>query len=147
LTSAAKSCCGHHQRYGGIVELRHSTNSADKSVQTTDSQDTRCTCRPAFSLNTTKNPFFCNMRPMPFLLILWWTLSSFSWAQTNSSNATWSGCVDPNNPGALVTIGQKTTVCLQIGNSENWGAGVEYIRLSFQPQGDEYSRFHVPNCT
>jgi hypothetical protein len=59
----------------------------------------------------------------------------------------WSGCVDPNNPDESVKIGQKTTICLQIGNKNNWAGGVEYIRLSFQPKVDEYSRIHIPNCT
>jgi hypothetical protein len=38
-------------------------------------------------------------------------------------------------------------VCLQVGNSANWAAGVSYIRLSFTPETDQYSRFYVPNCT
>jgi hypothetical protein len=63
----------------------------------------------------------------------------------------WGGCVDPA-PGSgggsnKVTIGDKTTVCLQLGNGDNWAAGVEYIRLTLQPKADEYTRFFVPTCT
>jgi hypothetical protein len=63
----------------------------------------------------------------------------------------WGGCVDPA-PGSRggsnkVTIGDKTTVCLQLGNGDNWAAGVEYIRLTLQPKADEYTRFFVPTCT
>ena len=58
----------------------------------------------------------------------------------------WSGCVDPSNPSALVTIGKPTFVCLQIGNNQNWTAGVNYIRASFRPVGDVYSRLYIPNC-
>jgi hypothetical protein len=63
----------------------------------------------------------------------------------------WGGCYDPA-PGSKggsnkVTIGSKTTVCLQLGNGDNWAGGVEYIRLTLQPKADEYSRFFVPDCT
>jgi len=58
----------------------------------------------------------------------------------------WKGCVDRLNPQALVTIGQKTTICLVLTNAADWTKTVtSYTRLSFQPVADEYSRFHVPN--
>mmetsp|Transcript_50151 Transcript_50151/g.76277 ORF Transcript_50151/g.76277 Transcript_50151/m.76277 type:complete len:280 (+) Transcript_50151:128-967(+) len=56
----------------------------------------------------------------------------------------WGGCVDPENRGALVTIGQKTTVCLVIGDGVDWQKQRTYMRLHFQPIADDYSRFHVP---
>ena len=60
----------------------------------------------------------------------------------------WKGCVDRLNPQALVTIGEKTTICLVLTNAADWTETVtSYTRLSFQPVADEYSRFHVPNCT
>jgi hypothetical protein len=59
----------------------------------------------------------------------------------------WGGCVDPDGSNKKVTIGEKTTVCLQLGNGNNWAAGTEYIRLAFQPKADEYTRFFVPQCT
>jgi hypothetical protein len=43
-------------------------------------------------------------------------------------------------------IGERTIVCLQIGNSVNWARGLSYIRLSFTPETDQYSRFYVPKC-
>jgi hypothetical protein len=63
----------------------------------------------------------------------------------------WGGCFDPA-PGSKggsskLTIGSKTTLCLQIGNGDNWAGGVEYIRLTLQPKADEYTRFFVPTCT
>ena len=59
---------------------------------------------------------------------------------------TWGGCSDANlNP--LVVIGEKTTICLVLSNELNWdGQGVDYVRLSFQPIADEFSRFIVPAC-
>ena len=60
----------------------------------------------------------------------------------------WGGCVDPNNPGndAHVQIGSKTTICLMVGNDLDWaGTQTDYIRFTFQPKADEYSRFHVPD--
>ena len=62
------------------------------------------------------------------------------------SKQQYTGCVDPSDPTALVTIGEKTTVCLQIGNSLDWSSGVQYTRVSFQPEADKYTRFHLPNC-
>lgn len=44
-----------------------------------------------------------------------------------------------------MTIGKPTYVCLQIGNNKNWTAGVNYIRASFRPVGDVYSRLYIPN--
>ena len=56
----------------------------------------------------------------------------------------WTGCVDPINGPQLVTIGQKTTVCLVLANSVDWSTEMQYMRLNFQPTADEYSRFLVP---
>ncbi|KAL3929934.1 MAG: hypothetical protein SGBAC_011989 [Bacillariaceae sp.] len=63
---------------------------------------------------------------------------------TPSPAPTWGGCMDSNmNP--LVTIGEKTTICLVLSNGVNWnGQTIDYIRLSFQPIADEFSRFIVP---
>jgi hypothetical protein len=63
----------------------------------------------------------------------------------------WGGCYDPA-PGSRggsnkLTIGDKTTICLQLGNGDDWAGGVEYIRLTLQPKADEYTRFFVPACT
>jgi hypothetical protein len=62
-------------------------------------------------------------------------------AQNNSS---WSGCVGGNS---VVQIGKTTRVCLQIGNTTDWTAGVGFVRASFEPEADQYSRFHIPECT
>ena len=63
-----------------------------------------------------------------------------------SQQQQYTGCVDPSDPTALVPIGEPTTVCLQIGNSLDWSSGVQYTRVSFQPEADKYTRFHLPNC-
>lgn len=66
------------------------------------------------------------------------------------SAVAWQGCNDPNavdgDPIKKVTIGDTTTVCLQLGNGVNWAGGVDYIRMAFQPTADEYTRFFVPKC-
>lgn len=67
------------------------------------------------------------------------------------TGAPWNGCVDPNDPSAPapVTIGEKTFICLVLTGSADWGVAApkEYLRLTFSPTADQYSRFHVPNCT
>jgi hypothetical protein len=68
-------------------------------------------------------------------------------ATGSSTTSQWSGCVDLNEGIADIGIGDLTTVCLQIGNQLNWANGASYIRASFQPEADQYSRLHIPNCT
>jgi len=81
-----------------------------------------------------------------FLFMLLWQSSHLELV-AGQNTSQWGGCVNPSGSGSSeVTIGQTTFVCLQIGNSEQWNAGVNYIRLSFSPIADEYSRFHIPNC-
>lgn len=57
----------------------------------------------------------------------------------------WSGCVDPQKGYQPVTIGKPTTICLVLSSSGDWSSGNDYMRLNFQPEADQYSRFHVPN--
>lgn len=57
----------------------------------------------------------------------------------------WKGCTPDESQ--KVTIGEKATICLVLSSSNNWdGQPVDYIRLSFQPIADEFSRFFVPLC-
>jgi len=63
---------------------------------------------------------------------------------TASPEDAWGGCVDPENGYQLVTIGQKTTICLVLANNGDWSTETDYMRVNFQPIADEYSRFHVP---
>lgn len=58
----------------------------------------------------------------------------------------WNGCYDVNDPSALVTVGQKTTICFVIADGIDWREERQYLRLHFQPVADTYSRFHVPRC-
>jgi hypothetical protein len=61
----------------------------------------------------------------------------------------WSGCDDPATLGEPIKIGKKTTVCVVLANNADWNPGLpgtKYLRLSFQPIADEYSRFTVPSC-
>jgi len=72
------------------------------------------------------------------------------WAQEPTPTPTiapWTGCTDPAFPDQKITIGEKTLVCLQIGAGVPWNVGIEYIRLSFSPVADQYSRLYIPNCT
>ena len=62
----------------------------------------------------------------------------------------WTGCINQslNKNQNLVRIQQPSRVCLSIANDTNWNSGsTSYIRASFEPKADEYSRFHIPNCT
>jgi hypothetical protein len=59
----------------------------------------------------------------------------------------WQGCVDPDKPKNKLRVGKRTRVCFTIANTTDWSAGVSYMRASFEPQADVYSRFHIPNCT
>ena len=80
------------------------------------------------------------MNLLPTLVISF--LAAVAHAQTSG---TWSGCIGEE---ALVSIGNPTRVCLQVGNSVDWGTDeIRYTRASFEPPADEYSRFHIPNCT
>lgn len=62
----------------------------------------------------------------------------------DAAPATWEGCYDANN--SLVKIGSPMFLCLHVANGLDWSEGVDFIRLSFSPDADEYSRLHVPNC-
>jgi len=63
---------------------------------------------------------------------------------TPAPGPTWSGCTDSSLP-PLVTIGKKTTICLILANNLKWDDNnVRYLRMSFQPVADEFSRFIVP---
>lgn len=65
---------------------------------------------------------------------------------TSAPKPTWSGCTDSSLP-PLVTIGEKTTICLILANNLKWDDNnVRYLRMSFQPVADEFSRFIVPAC-
>lgn len=96
------------------------------------------------------------MAPTNFLASLVALLGFASWAHGQEPSMApsaspptlpaWSGCYDANL-GPLVIIGQPTTICLVLSNNLNWnGQPVDYLRLSFQPNADEFSRFIVPAC-
>jgi len=63
----------------------------------------------------------------------------------------WSGCVNPrlSEEENLVRIGKPTSICIVLGSATKWnddrGPPVRYLRLSFRPNADLYSRFHVPS--
>ena len=58
----------------------------------------------------------------------------------------WTGCHPRGDPNHRIEIGKKTVLCLHIGNEVNFAGGVNYIRVAFQPEADQYSRMHIPNC-
>jgi len=59
----------------------------------------------------------------------------------------WNGCLCPEGNCKAVAIGEPTGVCFQIANGVAWNEGVKYIRPSFEPNADQYSRLRIPNCT
>lgn len=56
----------------------------------------------------------------------------------------YQGCFDPVSGERKVTLGEPHFLCLMIGAGDDWSSGIDYIRLTFSPEADEYSRFHVP---
>jgi hypothetical protein len=59
-------------------------------------------------------------------------------------SAQYNGCFGANKK---IAIGETTMVCLQVGNNVDWTGGVQYVRAAFEPIADQYSKFHIPNCT
>ena len=69
---------------------------------------------------------------------------------TLAQNDPWPGCVTTSESlsgDARIQIDEPTKVCWNIGNSNDWGEGVQYLRTSFEPKADEYSKLHIPQCT
>jgi len=58
------------------------------------------------------------------------------------ANSQYTKCGD----GRDIVIGESSTICFHIANKNNWADGINYVRLSFAPKADEYSRLHIPNC-
>ena len=59
----------------------------------------------------------------------------------------WGGCTDPSLEEKL-ELGKKTTICITLSSSAEWNIpppSARTLRLSFQPEADDYSRFHVPD--
>lgn len=82
-------------------------------------------------------------------------LSTLLWSsvvgQNGSTGDSWGGCQATFSGASVETlekiaIGKQTIVCFHVGNTKDWSRGVDYIRLSFQPEADQYSRLHIPNC-
>ena len=59
---------------------------------------------------------------------------------------TWAGCWGAGGSSNRIKIGSPMFLCLHVGNNRNWTDSAQFIRLSFSPKADEYSRLHVPNC-
>lgn len=59
---------------------------------------------------------------------------------------TWAGCWGAGGSSNRIKIGSPMFLCLHVGNNRNWTDSAEFIRLSFSPKADEYSRLHVANC-
>lgn len=67
----------------------------------------------------------------------------------------WKGCVAVNEDGSiepeLVKLGEPMTICVVLASNAEYNAAppdsTRYLRLSFRPVVDQYSRFHVPECT
>ena len=80
------------------------------------------------------------------VLLLQSTMIMMVLGNTNP-NVTWSGCGPLGSETQKLTMDKNTVICLQVANTLDWGNGGKYLRLSFQPKVDQYSRFHVVNCT
>jgi hypothetical protein len=65
---------------------------------------------------------------------------------SQSGEDKWSGCILEEGKSSEIKIGDPTRVCLQVGNSLDWGGGVQYVRASFEPEADEYSRLRIRGC-
>jgi len=88
------------------------------------------------------------MQLAPLLLVPWsYTILSLSLIVTVPPTRAddWVGCVDKEFPSKKVRRGQKTTVCLGVGTDGDWAAGTNYVRHSFKPVADDFSRFTIPN--
>jgi hypothetical protein len=88
------------------------------------------------------------MKSFTIFFTLLWSLVA---AQDDSSGDKWGGCQATFSGASVDTlekieIGKQTIVCFHVGNTKDWARGVDYIRLSFQPEADQYSRMHIPNC-
>ncbi|GAX23050.1 hypothetical protein FisN_15Hh050 [Fistulifera solaris] len=82
--------------------------------------------------------------------LLFALLSSLVAAQNETNGDQWGGCQATFSGASVDTlekieIGKQTIVCFHVGNTKDWARGVDYIRLSFQPEADQYSRMHIPN--
>ena len=71
-------------------------------------------------------------------------------AQSNGNETTddgWSGCYGSGGgPSDRIKVGDPMFLCLHVASGRDWSAGAKFIRLSFSPKADEYSRLHIPNC-
>jgi len=58
----------------------------------------------------------------------------------------YTGCFDPNDVNEeeeTIRIGDRHTICLMIGSDLNWSSELSYVRYTFRPKADEYSKFHI----
>lgn len=57
---------------------------------------------------------------------------------------TWGGC-GKSEGSRLVSANKRTFICIMVGPSGDWRTGINYLRYSFEPKADEYSRFTIEN--
>jgi len=83
------------------------------------------------------------------ILLLQIASTSTTWAQDTTlatEGTQWGGCIDTlGGPAGFAQISLRQTICLVFGDGGDWSSGVRYLRTSFQPTVDEYTRFHIPN--
>lgn len=51
----------------------------------------------------------------------------------------WKGCA-PTAGDSLVSRTEKTFICVMVGPSKSWMSGIQYLRYSFKPNANQYSR-------
>jgi hypothetical protein len=149
---------GSHHKMRVLLALMTPLATVQQSLsplfQTTSPVLVTVTATPVFTATVapvlttgTANPVFATTTPVGAT-----TAPAFSGATANpATNAPngWTGCDDPATMGEPILIGKKTTICVVLASNADWNPGLpatKYLRLSFQPVADEYSRFHVPSC-
>jgi hypothetical protein len=76
------------------------------------------------------------------------SLAPSTFPSASPTITSWGEC-DDGGGSNKVTIGEETTACIQIGNGDNWAAGVDSIHYNLKPKVDEFNRlrFLIPICT
>lgn len=55
----------------------------------------------------------------------------------------WRGCYLPSETVKGLKSGERTAVCLTVGDDGDWATGISYNRYAFVPKADEYSRLTI----
>lgn len=56
----------------------------------------------------------------------------------------WKGCA-PTAGDSLVSREKRTFICVMVGPSRDWASGIQYLRYTFKPNADQYTRIKIEN--